>query len=143
MKKKGFTLIELMVVIAIIAILASIASVKVGEQLSKTRDGKAVSIIGSWRSANHLRYSDTSTYSTSFGALQDKVDNQTINLTYSSNTKVPFDGLSTQWTSAGLADGNSVKTMVSFTITGSSIESSVVFDDSNGRDTKGNLWNTY
>lgn len=45
-KQKGFTLMELMIVITIIAMLAAIASVKMGEQLAKAKDGKAVA--SSW-----------------------------------------------------------------------------------------------
>ncbi len=47
------------------------------------------------------------------------------------------------WTDAGTADGNSTKNMVSFTITGTSIESSIIFDGSNGADTKGTTWSAY
>lgn len=140
-KQKGFTLMELMIVIAIISILATIASVKIGEQLSKTRDGKAVAVVGSWRSSNHLQYSDTALYSLTFSELQNKVDNQTINLTYGDASKAVFNGLATQWTQGGKSDNTN--NMVSFTITGSSIESTIMFNDTNGNDSKGNPWNTY
>lgn len=140
-KQKGFTLMELMIVITIIAILAAIASVKMGEQLAKAKDGKAVAVVGSWRSANHLQYSDSVAYSLTFSELQNKVDNQTISLTYGDPSKAIFSGLATQWTQAGKSDNTN--NMVSFTITGSAIESTIVFDDANGNDSKGNPWNTY
>lgn len=142
MKKQiGFTLLELMVVMGIIGILVAVASIKIGSQLIKARDGKAVAVVGSWRSANHLQYSDSAVYSLTFSELQSKVDNQTVSLTYGNASKAVFSGLATQWTQAGKS--NNTNNMVSFTITGSTIESSIVFDDTNGNDSKGNPWNTY
>lgn len=140
-KKVGFTLIELMIVIAIISILVAVASPKFGLQIKKTRDAKSIAIVGSWRTANYLVYTDTSVYATSFSGLQNKVDNQTISLTYGDASKAVFSGLATQWTQAGKSDNTN--NMVSFTITGSAIESTIVFDDTNGNDSKGNPWNTY
>lgn len=141
-KEYGFTLIELMIAVAIIAILVAVASVRTGEQIIKAKDGKAVLIMSSWRNANHLNYADSGIYVTSFGALELKVDNQTISLTYSNNSKSVFNNnLSTEWTQAGKS--NDSNNMVSFTITGNSLESNIVFDNSNGNDTKGIAWNTY
>ena len=141
MKKDAFTLIELMVVIGIIAVLAAIASVKFGSQLLKAKDAKAISIVGSWRNANHLNYSDTSAYAVIFTELQSKVDSQTVNLTYSDVNKTPFNGASQQFTSAGKS--SNTNNMVSFTITGSALESTIVFDASNGNDTKEINWSSY
>ena len=141
MKKDAFTLIELMVVIGIIAVLAAIASVKFGSQLLKAKDAKAISIVGSWRNANHLNYSDTSAYAVTFAVLQSKVDSQTVNLTYSDVNKTPFSGASQQFVSAGKS--RNTNNMVSFTITGTALESTIVFDASNGSDTKEINWSSY
>lgn len=145
MKKlnKGFTLIELMIVVAIIAILAAVAAPKFGQQLSKAKDAKAISIVGNWRSALNMAYADTQTYATTFSSLQTYVDTNTVKKTYQDSAKAVFTGAgSTQWTDAG-SSANSVKNVVSFSITGTSIESSIVFDSTNGADTKLTSWSAY
>ena len=60
MKKlqKGFTLIELMIVVAIIAILAAVAAPKFGEQILKSKDAKGLAVIGTIRSASTVYYAD-------------------------------------------------------------------------------------
>ena len=141
MKMDGFTLIELIIVVAIIIIVSFVAIPKFGNQLNKARDSKAISIVSSWRSANHLNYSDTSAYAVTFTALQSKVDSQTVNLTYSDVNKTPFSGASQQFVSAGKS--NNTNNMVSFTITGTASESSIEFDVSNGSDTKEISWSSY
>ena len=141
MKTIGFTLLELMVVVAILTILVIIAVPKFGKQIFRTKDVRAVIIVGSWRSANHLNYSDTSAYAVIFTELQSKVDSQTVNLTYSDVNKTPFSGASQQFTSAGKS--NNTNNMVSFTITGTALESSIEFDVSNGSDTKEINWSSY
>lgn len=142
MKGKAFTLIELMIVIAVIAILAAVTFPKFGLQVSKSRDAKAISLIGTWRNANHLKYSDTSDYAITFAELQSKVDNQTVNLTYADVTKRAFNGsLTTQFTQAGKSSNSN--NMVSFTITGTALESTIEFDSSNGSDTKEINWSSY
>ena len=52
MKKleKGFTLVELMIVVAIIAILAAVALPSFGDQIKKSKDSKAVQMMGNMRS---------------------------------------------------------------------------------------------
>lgn len=85
MKKleKGFTLIELMIVVAIIAILAAVAAPKFGQQLQKAKDAKAVQVVGTWRSAHTLVYTDNGTYATTFGGLASAVDTGTLGKTFS------------------------------------------------------------
>lgn len=146
MKKlqKGFTLIELMIVVAIIAILAAVAAPKFGQQLSKAKDAKGISIVGNWRSALNMAYADTQTYATSFSAISANVDSNTLAKTYGTSAKGAFDGTKAQeFTDAGTATTSTVKNIVSFSITGSSIESSIVFDAANGNDTKGTSWSAY
>ncbi|WP_051251542.1 pilin [Psychrilyobacter atlanticus] len=52
--KKGFTLIELLIVIAIIGILATILAPKLREQLAKTKDTKAIALLGSARTTTEV-----------------------------------------------------------------------------------------
>lgn len=141
MKTQAFTLIELVVSMTIITILAVIVSPRFGKQLSKARDAKAIIVIGVWREANHLNYADSMEKAITFAELQNKVDTQTINLTYSDVNKTPFSGASQQFASAGKS--RNTNNMVSFTITGTALESSIEFDVSNGNDTKEINWSNY
>jgi len=54
----GFTLIELMIVVAIIGILAAIAIPKFAEMIRRTKEGKTKCELGNLRSAIILYYSD-------------------------------------------------------------------------------------
>ncbi|MBI3565196.1 MAG: prepilin-type N-terminal cleavage/methylation domain-containing protein, partial [Elusimicrobia bacterium] len=56
--KKGFTLIELMIVVAIIGILAAIAIPKFAELIRKSGEGASKGNLGSIRSALSIYYGD-------------------------------------------------------------------------------------
>ncbi len=70
-KRRGFTLIELMVVIAIIGILAAIITVSLGSARAKGRDAKRISDIRTIQLALEEYYNDNGTYPISIysGAL--------------------------------------------------------------------------
>src|SRR5471030_277116 len=56
--KRGFTLIELMIVVAIIGILAAIAIPKFAELIRKSGEGASKGNVGSIRSALSIYYGD-------------------------------------------------------------------------------------
>ena len=56
--KKGFTLIELMIVVAIIGVLASVALVNFGNMLEKAREGATKGNIGAIKAAIGIYYGD-------------------------------------------------------------------------------------
>ena len=57
--KKGFTLIELMIVVAIIGILAAIAIPKFADLINKSKEGATKGSLSSVRSAIQVYYGDT------------------------------------------------------------------------------------
>ncbi len=57
-KKRGFTLIELMIVVAIIGILAAIAIPKFADLIRKSNEGATKGNLGSVRSALSIYYGD-------------------------------------------------------------------------------------
>ncbi len=58
LSKKGFTLIELMIVVAIIGILAAIAIPKFAELIRKSSEGASKGNLGALRSALSIYYGD-------------------------------------------------------------------------------------
>ncbi len=70
LSKKGFTLIELMIVVAIIGILAAIAIPKFAELIRKSSEGASKGNLGALRSAMSIYYGDLEgTYPITLGAL--------------------------------------------------------------------------
>lgn len=61
-KRKGFTLVELLIVIAIIALLATLVIVSLRSAQEKARDAKRVADVKQIQSAAELYYSDNNNY---------------------------------------------------------------------------------
>jgi len=85
-KPKGFTLIEMLIVITIIALLASLILVGMGGARAKARDARRIADLRSVQNALELYYSNNSVYpdATTWTGLED--DLKTVNV-----TKLPKD----------------------------------------------------
>jgi len=70
MSRKGFSLVELLVVVAIIGLLSTIAVIAFSSVRSKARDAKRAADIKMIRSALELYYQDNGSFPISTGALQ-------------------------------------------------------------------------
>lgn len=81
MKNKGFTLIELMIVVAIIAILAAAALPAFGQQIKKAKDGKAVDLLGKMRSQFGMLQADLEGYPVSEDDALDAVKDGSAEVT--------------------------------------------------------------
>ncbi|MBN1470098.1 MAG: type II secretion system protein [Fusobacteriaceae bacterium] len=147
--KKGFTLIELMIVVAIIAILAVVAAPKFGQQLKKAKDSRAVSLLGTYRSALTMHAADNeAVYATSFSAIGTYVDDKTVTTTFDSTSgQTPYTTLAGVGDEAGAQVGTSTvhatpKPWVVMKIDGTVTETSISIIGS-GNDTKGTSWASY
>jgi len=78
-KKSGFTLIELMIVVAIIGILAAIAIPKFADLIRKSGEGASKGNLGSVRSALSIYYGDME------GQYPDRMSSLTVGGKYLAN----------------------------------------------------------
>jgi prepilin-type N-terminal cleavage/methylation domain-containing protein len=146
MKKgaKGFTLIELMIVVAIIGILAAIAIPKFAELIRKSSEGATKGNLGAVRSALSIYYGDQE------GKYPvDAMQSLTANAKY-------LDAVPTSKTPNYHPDGNGVFTISSNTATNINDNGGWVYVNNNAStdwgtmlvncthtDTKGNYWTSY
>lgn len=59
MKNKGFTIIELVLVVALLGILAVVLAPRLKDQVAKSRDAKAISLLGALRGASEAYHADS------------------------------------------------------------------------------------
>lgn len=147
--KKGFTLIELMIVVAIIAILAAVAGPKFGKQIKKSRDAKAVETAGVWKSAFNLNYADNEQYATTFGGLYGDVDSGALKASYAEadratalTNKPALTSASSIFLRAGTNSADTTNNSVQLSISGTAMDSEIVFNTGTGTDTMGNAWSS-
>lgn len=149
MKKlqKGFTLIELMIIVAIIAILASVAAPKFGSQIQKAQDAKAIQVVGTWRSGLSILYTDNGVYPTSLGAIAVAVDKGTTSKTFTTyaTTVVGYANNRTAWVKVGTntASATGGKAARFGLDSASTTDNAINFTAANGKDTKGTSWSAY
>src|SRR3989344_2553362 len=82
--KKGFTLIEILIVVAIIALLATIVLVGVGSFRSRGRDARRISDLNNVRNVLELHFSKTGTYpgEATWDDLEEAIDDAAIGVSY-------------------------------------------------------------
>lgn len=93
-KNKGFTIIELIVVIAIIGVLAGIVAVNVSQYLKNARDARRKADISQIRAALEMYYADNVRYPNPSGLWKTSVDSSSWSVLQSlvqSYIKLPID----------------------------------------------------
>lgn len=152
---KGFTLIELMIVVAIVTILVAISSFKLIENIKKAEDGVALKLLGNLRSSKIAFESDN------FGV---EVKNITqiaiyIDKNYISKIDVGLDSgkITSFIIKAGTVKKGNIQSIGGGKFSGLENIAEIYYDNTSGDiwvdgttssgvdfvDTKGNLWNRY
>ncbi len=143
--EKGFTLIELMVVIAIIAILAGVAAPKFGVQMKKAHDAKGLAVIGALRSAAQMYVADNSDTAAAaiptYGALRLAIDVKSQDLVVAgidgarASVKVGTNNVNYA-TIEGLERGKGTTVILDKPTD----EGLILINNKNGNDAKGTTW---
>ncbi len=148
MKKlqKGFTLVELMIVVAIIAILAAVAAPKFGAQIQKAQDAKGIQVVGTWRSGLMILYTDNGVYPDTLSKIAVAVDKGTTSKTFPTYaTTTPGYATNVAWVKVGTNTGaNTGGKAAKFGLdSASTTDNAINFTAVNGKDTKGTSWTAY
>jgi type IV pilus assembly protein PilA len=101
--KKGFTLIELMIVVAIIGILAAIAIPNFMNYQCKAKQSEAKSSLGNIRTAQEAYFAEYDTYSSDLGKIGFEPKG-TTRYTYESTNGASFTATATAKADTGLDD---------------------------------------
>ncbi|HVE11809.1 MAG TPA: type II secretion system protein [Elusimicrobiota bacterium] len=136
--KRGFTLIELMIVVAIIGILAAIAIPKFAELIRKSNEGASKGNLGSIRSALSIYYGDMEgQYPTDLMTLT----NNGKYLATMPNAKAPNYHNDTSSVVGQVSANDGAGWSYNNTTTDANF--GVVWVNCTHTDTKGSLWTTY
>ncbi len=151
--KKGFTLIEMVVVVAITAILSAVILNKVGKVIRNAKDSKAYFIKSQYQTVYRIAgVENEDGHDIGFQDLVNRVDNQAANELYSSKKSTEFKGAY----AAGRAEGIGGYVEVGTNTAGTTIEDGntpvvlliidkengvIIMDHPyNGKDTRGYEW---
>ena len=137
-KSKGFTLIELMIVVAIIGILAAIAIPKFAELIRKSSEGASKGNVGAVRSALSIYYGDME------GQYPDNVTALTIGGKYLQAipmAKAPNYHSDSSTVVQGIAATDSGGWFYNNVLANSNVGSILV--DCTHTDSKGSMWTLY
>ena len=97
--KKGFTLIEMLVIVAMLLTLATTLSAKLKKSLAKAKDAKAVAALGTARTAGNIAITDKiiknngGTLTITFEDITFRLDAKTNELIDDASGKIPVGGI--------------------------------------------------
>ena len=137
--KKGFTLIELMIVVAIIGILAAIAIPKFASLIRKSNEGASKGNLGSIRGALSIYYGDLE------GQYPSDMTSLTLSGKYLSqipSAKAPNYHTDSSGVTTGAATSNDAGGWLYNNLTGDA-NLGTVWVNCTHTDTKGSIWTTY
>ncbi len=155
--KKGFTLLELIVVVSLILILSAVVMIKVGSVIRNSRDAKAYFIAGEYKTVYRIAAveSEDGGNNIGFEDLVTRVDNYAANELYSNYEGAEYKGAYLNGGATGIGgflevgtntsgetlDGSTVPLVLLIITSGDGVE---IADNSvyvyNGKDTRGQEW---